>query len=69
MIQNLDVFLWNRKVDTLVAHKAGEVNFREWLVYVLENIHAYDNDYSKDLAELLPHNWKAKNSKKTLNRL
>lgn len=44
--------------------KAGEVNFREWLVYVLENIHDYDMDYSKDLAELLPHNWKSKNSQK-----
>lgn len=44
--------------------KAGEVNFREWLVYVLENIHAYDKDYSKDLAELLPHNWKSENSQK-----
>ena len=44
--------------------KAGEVNFREWLVYVLENIHASDNDYGKDLAELLPHNWKANNSQK-----
>lgn len=43
--------------------KAGEVNFREWLVYVLGNIHAYDSDYSKDLAELLPQNWKSKNSK------
>lgn len=44
--------------------KAGEVNFREWFVYVLENIHASDNDYGKDLAELLPHNWKANNSQK-----
>ena len=44
--------------------KAGEVNFREWLVYVLENIHDYDMDYSKDLAELLPHNWKSNNSQK-----
>lgn len=44
--------------------KASEVNFREWLVYVLENIHHYDEDYSKDLAELLPHNWKSKNSQK-----
>lgn len=44
--------------------KAGEVNFREWLVYVLRNIHAYDNDYSKDLAELLPHNWKSENYQK-----
>lgn len=44
--------------------KASEVNFREWLVYVLENIHHYDEDYSKDLAELLPHNWKSKKSQK-----
>lgn len=44
--------------------KAGEVNFREWLIYVLKNIHAYDKDYSKDLAELLPHNWKSENSQK-----
>lgn len=44
--------------------KAGEVNFREWLMYALENIHTYDNDYSKDLAVLLPHNWKANKSQK-----
>ena len=44
--------------------KASEANFREWFVYVLENIHEYDNDYSKDLAELLPQNWKLANSKK-----
>lgn len=44
--------------------KASQVNFREWFVYVLENIHEYDNDYSKDLAELLPQNWKLANSQK-----
>jgi len=38
--------------------KANEVNFRDWLVYFLNNIHWYDTDYSKDLAELLPHNFK-----------
>ena len=38
--------------------KTHEVNFRDWLVYFLSNIHKYDNDYSKDLAELLPHNFK-----------
>lgn len=38
--------------------KANEVNFRDWLVYFLKNIHNYDTDYSKDLAELLPHNFK-----------
>ena len=41
--------------------KANEVNFRDWLVYFLNNIHWYDTDYSKDLAELLPHNFKLKN--------
>jgi transposase len=42
--------------------KASGVNFREWLVYFLENVHHYDNDYSKDLAELLPHNFASKKS-------
>jgi transposase len=37
--------------------KAHEVNFRDWLVFFLNNIHKYDNDYNKDLAELLPHNF------------
>ena len=32
-----------------------------WLVYFLNNIHKYDNDYSKDLAELLPHNFQPQN--------
>jgi transposase len=41
--------------------KANEVNFRDWLVYFLNNIHRYDTDYSKDLAELLPHNFKLQN--------
>ena len=41
--------------------KASEVNFRDWLVYFLNNIHKYDDDYSKDLAELLPHNFKLQN--------
>ena len=41
--------------------KAHDVNFRDWLVYFLSNIHNYDNDYSKDLAELLPHNFKLQN--------
>lgn len=42
--------------------KAADVNFREWFVYVLNNIHSYDTDYSLDLAELLPHNWKNKHA-------
>ena len=42
--------------------KAADVNYKEWLEYVLSHIHDYDNDYSKDLAELLPHNWKRQNS-------
>jgi transposase len=40
--------------------KAAKVDYRQWLVYVLGNIHDYDRDYNKDLAELLPHNWKDK---------
>jgi len=41
--------------------KASGVNFREWLVFFLNNVHKYDNDYSKNLAELLPHNFKLQN--------
>ncbi len=38
---------------------ASEVNPREWLTNVLTRIPYYNNDYSLDLADLLPHNWKA----------
>jgi len=41
--------------------KASGVNFRDWFVFFLNNVHKYDNDYSKDLAELLPHNFKQQN--------
>jgi transposase len=43
--------------------KASDVNFREWMVYFLNNIHQYDNDYTKDLAEMLPHNFKLQTQK------
>ena len=36
--------------------KAADVNFRDWMVYVLSHIHDYDEDYTMDLAELLPLN-------------
>jgi len=39
--------------------KALDVNPREWLTDVLSKIPAYNKDYSMDLADLLPHNWKA----------
>ena len=38
---------------------ASNVNPREWLTDVLTRIPYYNNDYSLDLADLLPHNWKA----------
>ena len=41
--------------------KASGVNFRDWLVFFLNNIHKYEQDYSKDLVELLPHNFKLQN--------
>jgi len=37
--------------------RLAKVNFRTWLVDTLKRIHDYDNDYSKDLAELLPHSF------------
>lgn len=39
--------------------KAAGVNPREWLSDVLTRIPEYNRDYSRDLAELLPHNWMA----------
>ena len=39
--------------------KSYDVNPREWLTDVLTKIPYYNNDYNRDLAELLPHNWKA----------
>jgi transposase len=41
--------------------KAAGVDLRTWLVYFLDHVHDYDNDYTKDLAELLPDNLKAAN--------
>lgn len=38
---------------------AAEVNPREWLTDVLTRIPVYNNDYKLDLADLLPHKWKA----------
>ena len=39
--------------------KASDVNPREWLTDVLTRIPTYNNDYSLDLDDLLPHNWKS----------
>lgn len=38
--------------------KACDVNPREWLTDVLSRIPVYNKDYSMDLADLLPNNWK-----------
>ena len=38
---------------------AADVNPREWLTDILKKIPYYNIDYSRDLADLLPHNWKA----------
>lgn len=40
--------------------KAVGVNMYDWLVYFLNHVHEYDNDYSRDLAELLPERIKDK---------
>jgi transposase len=43
----------------LACCTAADVNPREWLTDVLTRIPIYNSDYSLDLADLLPHNWKA----------
>jgi hypothetical protein len=42
------------------ARQVGLTSANGWS-YFLENVHHYDNNYSKDLAELLPHNFKLQN--------
>ena len=39
--------------------KAAKVNFRTWMIYFLDHVHDYDQDYTRDIAELLPDNLKA----------
>ena len=38
--------------------KLAEVHVRKWLNYFFTHVHDYDNDYSLDLMELLPHGLK-----------
>ncbi len=38
--------------------KAAGVDFRTWMIYFLDHVHDYDQDYTKDIAELLPDNLK-----------
>lgn len=40
--------------------KSADVGYEDWMEYFLDHVHDYDDDYSKDLAELLPHSLKAK---------
>ena len=40
--------------------KLAQVDVRKWLNYFFTHIHDYDNDYSRDLLELLPHSLKQK---------
>jgi transposase len=50
--------------------KACDVNPREWLTNILSKIPTYNNDYSLNLADLLPHNWKtSKKLQKITTRL
>lgn len=38
--------------------KASSVDFCGWMIYFLEHVHDYDQDYTKDIADLLPDNLK-----------
>lgn len=49
--------------------KAVDINFRDWMVYVLSHIHDYDTDYTKDLAELLPHKWMKRKSNENYKKI
>lgn len=39
--------------------KAAGIDFRTWMIYFLDHVHDYDEDYTKDIANLLPDNLKA----------
>jgi transposase len=39
--------------------KGANVDFRKWMIYFLDHVHSYDEDYSKDIADLLPDRLKA----------
>lgn len=39
--------------------KAAGVDFRTWMIYFLDHVHDYDDDYSKEIAELLPDKLRA----------
>lgn len=38
--------------------KAAGVDFRTWMIYFLDHVHDYDQDYTKDIADLFPDNLK-----------
>ena len=46
--------------------KAADVDFKQWMNYFLNHVHEYDSDYSKDLANLLPHSLKEQGTFKNL---
>jgi transposase len=39
--------------------KAAKVDFRTWMIYFLDHVHDYDQDYTRDIADFLPDNLKA----------
>ena len=43
--------------------KLAQVDVRKWLNHFFTHIHEYDNDYSRDLQELLLRNLKQKGCK------
>ena len=46
--------------QVLKCCKLAQVDVRKWLKHFFTHIHEYDNDYSRDLLELLPHCLKQK---------
>lgn len=42
--------------------KATDVDFRQWLIFFLNNVHRFDDDLKMVLTDLLPHNFKNSNT-------
>ena len=41
-------------VSDMGCCKGANVDFRKWMIYFLDHVHSYDEDCSKDIADLLP---------------
>lgn len=54
--------------SVIACYKIHNVKFYDWMIFFLKYIHKFDQDYSKDLAELRSHNYKKANWQEGVRR-